>query len=75
MFANGWILRFFTTKDVISSELAIEEIDVPIKLVNEITQTVKKLNLVGGCRGISLSGNAYRPHYSFAIVEKDLEKI
>lgn len=60
---------------MISDEVAIEEIDVPIKLVNEITKTVKNLNLVGGCRGVSLNGAVYRPHYSFAIVEKDIEKM
>jgi hypothetical protein len=60
---------------VISDEVAIEEIDVPIKLVNEITKTVKNLNLVGGCRGVSLNGTVYRPHYSFAIVEKDIQNM
>lgn len=70
MYANGWILRFFTTYDMMHDRVPIEEIDVPIKVVNEITNTVKSLNLVGGCRGVSIENNVYRPHYSFSIVEK-----
>jgi hypothetical protein len=52
------------------NRVSIEEIDVPIKVVNEITNTIKSLNMVGGCRGVSIENNVYRPHYSFSIVEK-----
>lgn len=51
--------------------LHCEEIDVPIKLINLITNTIKDLNLVGGCLGVSVEDqNVYRPHFSFAIVQK-----
>lgn len=73
MYANGWILRFFTTEDIVHDRVGIEEIDVPIKSVNEITNVVMNLNLTGGCRGVSIENNVYRPHYSFSIVEKKSE--
>jgi hypothetical protein len=47
---------------------------VPIKVVSQLNNTVKHLNLVGGCRGMDVTGNVYRPHYSFSIVEKQQEK-
>ena len=44
---------------------------MPIKIINEITNTTKMVNLVGGSRGVSIeAGTIYRPHFSFAIVEK-----
>lgn len=73
---NGWLLRFFTLEDTIydTSKLSMEQISVPIKVINEQKGTIKQMSLVGGCRGISVKNQVYRPHYSFAIVEKKEEK-
>lgn len=65
-------MRFFTLEDTIydTSKLSMEQISVPIKVINELKGTVKQMSLIGGCRGISVNKSIYRPHYSFAIVEK-----
>lgn len=41
-----------------------------------VTRVEKDFNLVGGCQGISIEdGKVYRPHFSYAIVEKkEVEK-
>ena len=41
---------------------------MPIKVINLETKITKQMNLVGGCRGISIEKNVFRPHFSFAIV-------
>ena len=73
---NGWLLRLFTLEDTIydTSKLSMKQISVPIKVINELLGTVKQMSLIGGCRGISVKNTIYRPHYSFAIVEKKEEK-
>jgi len=70
MIVNGWLIKFFTTQDKLYDESApVEEIEVPIKIINEITKTTKQVHLVGGCKGVSVSDKGvYSPHFSFAIV-------
>jgi len=56
MIVNGWLIKFFTTQDKLYDESApVEEIEVPIKIINEITKTTKQVHLVGGCKGVSVS--------------------
>jgi hypothetical protein len=69
-FVVGWLIKFFTTNDTVSSELEVEEISVDINLKNLFTSEEKMLVLVGGTKGYSVQASIYRPHYSFAIVEK-----
>lgn len=68
---NGWLLRFFTFKDELEEKVNIEEISVPVKVVNINTKEVSHVHIVGGCRGVSVEDkNVYRPHFSYAVVEK-----
>ncbi len=68
---NGWIIRFFTNERELEDEVSVEEIDVPIKHVIAGTGKVTWMYLLGGCRGVSVEDEkVYRPHFSFAIVEK-----
>ena len=73
---NGWLLRFFTLRDIATdvADFSLEQISVPIKAVNMTTGSEKKMNLIGGCKGISVTDSIYRPHYFFAIVEMKKEK-
>jgi hypothetical protein len=66
----GWLIKFFTTRDQVSDNLEVEEISVDINLKNMFTGEEKMLALVGGTKGYSVRADVYRPHYSFAIVEK-----
>lgn len=49
----------------------MEQFDVPVKVINCYTNTTKHMNLVGGCLGVEIIDNVYRPHFSFAVVEKE----
>ncbi len=51
--------------------MGVKEITVPIKQVIAGSEKTTQMYLVGGCRGVSVEdGRVYRPHYSFAILEK-----
>jgi hypothetical protein len=67
----GWLIKFFTTSDKVSEELEVEEIAVDVNLKDLITGEEKMLVLIGGTKGYSVQEDIYRPHYSFAIVEKN----
>lgn len=72
-FVVGWLIKFFTTRDQVSDELEVEEIAVDINLKDMITGEEKMVVLVGGTKGYSVEADIYRPHYSFAIVEKPMK--
>ena len=68
---NGWVIRFFSIKEALDEEMNIEQMSIPIKLTNMLTGKETQLHLVGGCRGVSVEDkNVYRPHMSYAIIEK-----
>ena len=69
---NGWLIRFFTVAEYINerSEAKMSEINVPIKFINYQTGEQKMMDLMGGCKGVTIEDKfVYRPHFSFAIVE------
>ena len=46
------------------------EISVPIHYIDLMTLDEKMVDLVGGCKGISIEDKyVYRPHFSYAIVD------
>ena len=67
---NGWLIKFFTTSDEMYEEVPMESINVPIKIINQVTKVTKEVELRGGTKGVSIEeGHIYRPHFSFAITE------
>jgi hypothetical protein len=72
---TGWIIRFVTLEGSLTDQLAANEIEVPIKRIEEATGDVRMLHLVGGCKGVSVEDQkVYRPHFSFAVIEKNSER-
>ena len=76
-YINGWLLRFFTLKkeyfpeDPTEESIKMEEIDVPVRYINLAKGYDKQLFIVGGCKGVSVEKEKiYRPHFSYAVVEK-----
>ena len=66
---NGWLIKFFTTRNEITEISELENFSVDIKYIDLDTQQVTHFNLNGGCKGYSCTdGYTYTPHYSFAVV-------
>lgn len=72
---NGWIIRFFTHEDTVHNHVRAETMTVDILFKDRMSGKETPMQLFGGSCGISIENKyVYRPHYSFSIVEKPVEK-
>ena len=52
----------------------MSEIKVPVKFKNKFTGKRMMVDIVGGCKGVSIEDKfVYRPHFSYALVENSRE--
>lgn len=63
---TGWLIHFFGYHQP-EEEINISHIGFDIDIDNKQTGVQKTVRLVGGFKAVSIEGNTYRPHLSFAI--------
>ena len=73
---EGWILHFFGIyKKCDITEIPSFSINVPIKLVNELTQTTKDMELLGDWVSVSkVNETTYKPDIGICILENNKGK-
>ena len=67
-YVSGWILNFFGLKGKIDDDdIPNYNFDVPVTILNYLTNTKKVVNIIGGFSGIYNDNNSYRPQLSYAV--------
>lgn len=73
-YVTGWILKFYGLNgEVDVGDIKQDNIDVQVKVINENTNTIKMMDIVGGITGIaniedkSKNIDAFRPQMSFIV--------
>lgn len=66
---EGWIIKFFTTANVLTEDVILEKFEVPVKYIDLVTKKVQHFKILGGCLGYSVQDKCvFTPHYSLAVV-------
>ena len=67
-YVSGWILKFFGLEGKVEvDDIPDYNFDVPVTIINEITNTKKIVDIVGGFGGVYKKDNAYRPQLSYIV--------
>jgi hypothetical protein len=70
-YISGWILKFFGLDgEIKSEEIPDYSFNVPVVIINKITNTQKLVSFMGGFSGVNDTNGAYRPQLSMLILSK-----